>query len=344
MKACDRIRSKSIERRSYSIQSNIRIADHLDRVLVRKERACMTASDSGNAGGQAGDFAVDQRRDRILRFYDHAGDEPTLLFLHGLGGNSKVWIPFVRDDGCRAFSTNGRRRRAIRVDLLGHGDSSKPGNFDYSMTAQANAIRQLLDELQVTRIIPIGASYGGGVAAELAREVTLHPAHQQIEGLVLIAGAALYFPPPSRIRYARNPFLRWWLENCGTARLVARILLEGSFYKTERVPPQLIEDIAAPLRMPGARRAIRLAALEMFDELAARQSDTARFSCLRCPTLLVWGEHDGTVPRDVMTRLGTTIPNARCTVVPDCGHTPHEECPHQLEEILRNFFAQLGTR
>lgn len=286
-------------------------------------------------------FAVDGRQDRLLHYVDTGGDGPVVIFLHGLGGNCKVWQPFIRNSGC-CGDKSGRRFRAICIDLLGHGHSSKPGNFDYSMSAQAVALGQLIDTLGVCKLVAVGASYGGGVAAELARNEFLRRPGARMMGLVLIAGAGLYFPPPPRIRYARNPLLRWWLENCGTARLVARILLEGSFYKPERVPAQLIDDIAAPLRMPGARRAIRLAALEMFDELSARREDEARYSSVHCATLLVWGEHDGTVPRDVLLRLKNTIPNARSEIVPDCGHTPHEECPDKLNELLRGFLSGLA--
>lgn len=286
-------------------------------------------------------YAVDGRADRIIHYCDTGGDRTAVVFLHGLGGNSKVWQPFIREGGC-CCDSHGVRFRAICVDLLGHGQSSKPGNFDYSMSGQAKALGQLIDACGISQFVVIGASYGGGVAAELARDKSIGEDGTSLLGMVLIAGAGLYFAPPPRIRYARNPLLRWWLENCGTARLVARILLEGSFYRPERVPRQLIEDIAAPLRLPGARRAIRLAALEMFDELAARRADQSRYACVQCPTLLVWGEHDGTVPRDVMSRLMDTIPHSRGEIVADCGHTPHEECPDRLNMLLCEFLSELN--
>ncbi len=296
---------------------------------------------SGNApAATSKTFAVDGRADRILHYCDTGGDETAVVFLHGLGGNCRVWQPFTREGGC-CCDSDGLRYRAVCVDLLGHGQSSKPGNFDYSMSAQARALGQLIDACGISRFVAVGASYGGGVAAELARDESLRRDFARLRGLVLIAGAGLYFAPPPRIRYARNPLLRWWLENCGSARLVAKILLEGSFHRPERVPRQLIADIAAPLRLPGARRAIRLAALEMFDELAARRADQLRYSCVKCPTLLVWGEHDGTVPRDVMSRLMDTIPNSRGEIVSDCGHTPHEECPDRLNTLLREFLNEL---
>jgi 4,5:9,10-diseco-3-hydroxy-5,9,17-trioxoandrosta-1(10),2-diene-4-oate hydrolase len=185
----------------------------------------------------------------------------------------------------------------------------------------------------------VGASYGGGVALELARDECSRSS-SRLRGLVLIDAAGLYFPPPPRIRYARSPLLRWWTEEISDAKAVARILVDGSFHRPERVSERLIADVAWPLRLPGTRRAIRQAAIEMFDELESRKADACRYAGISCPTLLIWGEHDRTVPRDVMTRLNQMIANSRCEILSDCGHTPHEECPEQLAPILRDFVAQ----
>jgi pimeloyl-ACP methyl ester carboxylesterase len=58
-----------------------------------------------------------------------------------------------------------KRYRVVAPDLLGHGESAKPCG-DYSLGAFAAWLRDLLDELGITRATVIGRSLGGGVAMQ----------------------------------------------------------------------------------------------------------------------------------------------------------------------------------
>ncbi|MBI5862979.1 MAG: alpha/beta hydrolase [Planctomycetes bacterium] len=282
------------------------------------------------------EFCVDGRADRLLHYLDEPGaagrlDALPIVFVAGLGGGTFSWDLVVEPL---------RSHRLIRVDLLGHGRSSKPFNFDYSMASQAAAVRQLIDSLHLDSYVLVGASYGGGVALELAlAECERSPS--RLRGLVLIGAAGLDFPPPPTIRLARDPLLNWWTEHITDAKALARILLAGSFYRDDRIPAPLLDAMTTPLRPRGTRRALRQAAIEMFDELEGRKSEPQRYAAISCPALLIWGDHDRTVPRKVMQRLSKTIPHATSQTIADCGHSPHEECPEKLLTCLGGFVAGL---
>ena len=58
-----------------------------------------------------------------------------------------------------------KKYRVVAPDLFGHGESAKPRG-DYSLGAFAVSLRDLLDELGITRATVVGQSLGGGVAMQ----------------------------------------------------------------------------------------------------------------------------------------------------------------------------------
>ena len=78
-----------------------------------------------------------------------------------------------------------RKYRVVAPDLLGHGQSAKPRG-DYSLGAFAVWLRDLLDELGVSRATIIGQSLGGGVAMQFVYQ---HP--DFCERLILISSGGL---------------------------------------------------------------------------------------------------------------------------------------------------------
>ena len=77
-----------------------------------------------------------------LSFVD-SGSGPVVLFIHGILGSQRQWARLVdrMDDN----------QRVIVPDLFGHGDSAKPMG-DYSVSAHAATLRDLLDHLGVERV------------------------------------------------------------------------------------------------------------------------------------------------------------------------------------------------
>ena len=114
--------------------------------------------------------------DRVA--YQDVGTGPeALLLIHGMAGSSETW---------RAVLPQlSSRYRVVAPDLLGHGQSAKPRG-DYSLGAFAVWLRDLLDELGISRATIIGQSLGGGVAMQFVYQ---HPDY--CERLILISSGGL---------------------------------------------------------------------------------------------------------------------------------------------------------
>ena len=99
-----------------------------------------------------------------LAIWDWPGSGPPLLFVHATGFHARCW-----DQMIRAFPD----RRAIAIDLRGHGRSSKPAPpypwLDFGIDLAAAA-----DNLELTGATGIGHSMGGHtlVAALVQRPAT----------------------------------------------------------------------------------------------------------------------------------------------------------------------------
>lgn len=101
-----------------------------------------------------------------------SGHLPVLL-VHSLAGNGGQWA--LQLDHLR------RRRRAISLDLRGHGESDPADNGDYTIPGLAGDLEAVADQLGVRRFILAGHSLGSAVAIEYASR---HP--ERVAGLLLV--------------------------------------------------------------------------------------------------------------------------------------------------------------
>ena len=55
---------------------------------------------------------------------------------------------------------------------------------------------------------------------------------------------------------------------------------------------------------------------------------------IRCPTLVLTGDEDDTVPNSLSTEMANGIHGAKLTVIPQCGHLPTVERPQAAADAL----------
>ena len=78
---------------------------------------------------------------------------------------------------------------------------------------------------------------------------------------------------------------------------------------------------------------------EMFAELL-EYDDIAELARITAPTLLVWGDADGLVGRDMQTLLADRIGGAELLVYRGAGHTPRWEDPSRFAVDVAAFVAR----
>ncbi len=98
----------------------------------------------------------------VVRVHCIPGTGLPLVFLHGLGCASSCDYPAV------VSSPALLGRRAILVDLLGHGFSDKPDSYNYCAAAQAESVVEVLRLLDLPSVHLYGHSMGGSIAIAAA--------------------------------------------------------------------------------------------------------------------------------------------------------------------------------
>ncbi|MCP3665759.1 MAG: alpha/beta hydrolase, partial [Gammaproteobacteria bacterium] len=107
-------------------------------------------------------------------YIDDGGDGSlSVVFVHALAGNTGQWSA--------QLSHIRTKRRAIALDLRGHGQSLPPADGDYAIESMVQDIQTVVDQLGIERFILVGHSMGGSVAGAYAG---IYP--ERVAGLLLV--------------------------------------------------------------------------------------------------------------------------------------------------------------
>ncbi len=246
-----------------------------------------------------------------------------VILLHGFAASLHTW-----DDLAPLFSPEEYTLHLL--DLKGHGGSSRlPG--DYSALHNARIIAAYIRSHGLTDIILIGHSFGGAVALLTALDCP------DVRRLILIGAPGFPQHIPRFMRLLGLPVIGPLLVNAVPAAMIARAGLERAFHDRERITGRLIERYASGYRRKGAAHALAHTVRQIVPPHAAQI--TARYAGISIPVLLLWGDQDRVVPRWQGERLQRELRNPRLVIIPDCGHNPHEERPHETFAVIREFLV-----
>jgi len=235
-----------------------------------------------------------------VRYLEVGSGQPT-VFIHGSAPGASAWSNFRGN--MPAFASAGYR--AIGLDLLGYGDSSKPADRRYELGFQVKALKALVDGLGLDAVNIVGNSLGGAVAMGFALQ---YPA--LVRKLVLLAPGGL----GGKLRYLRMSGIRammWSHLGPGgpTAEKLRGVFDLQVFDKSLITEPLIQERLAVAKKQPR-----QVLATLKIDNLLPRLHE------IKCPTMAFWGVHDNFCPVETAPLLARGIPNCRIVLLSQCGH------------------------
>ncbi|WP_278312515.1 alpha/beta fold hydrolase [Lolliginicoccus levis] len=266
-----------------------------------------------------------------LRYVD-IGEGTPIILVHGLLGSHASWgeqISWLAEDF-----------RVIAVDLYGCGASDKnPG--DYTLSAHAASLRDLMDHLGIDRAPVVGHSYGGGVCMQM---LYLFP--EKVERLALVSSGGLGPEVSLLLRAASLPGSEFVLP------VLASPLLRGLASTAGRLAAMVGRPISAsPSTLEiwrtfgtvadrDSRRAFLRITRGVIDPFGQTICAVKHFPDYRhIPAMVIWGRHDNMIPSHQAERNREAMPHAEAVILEDSGHFPQLDEPVAFHAALHPFLA-----
>jgi len=252
--------------------------------------------------------------------YYEGGNGPTIVLLHGFAANKETWL-----DMAKSLSDHFH---VVAPDLPGWGESSRNGNGDYGITAQAARLEHFAQALNLKGFLLVGHSMGGAIAGVYASE---HP--ERVGGLVLMSSLGLTFKDNDFVRdvkAGKDPFI--FNDRADLESLLARI-----FLKAPSIPGR-IED--ALLDRNQQDRSFIERTFNQLKEPAQAYALDPIIGKLGMPVLGVWCRDDRIIDISALDTLRAGLkssPAIGATVMNGCGHMPMIEKPDETAQILKGF-------
>jgi pimeloyl-ACP methyl ester carboxylesterase len=251
-----------------------------------------------------------------LELYE-GGEGPPLLLLHGF-----LELPTWSEH----HELLAQRYHVLAPSLPGYAGSARPAWLE-SIEDLAYLGLDLVDALRLDDVRLVGHSLGGWIAAEMAVRCC-----HRLRKLVLVDAVGVRCGGP----VARaGGFITDWLA-----------------LAPEQVRPLAWHDPATGhrLKLPGEAGTTQE---ELTTIIAGRETATVYgwkpfffnprlprwLHRIQVPTLVIWGEHDGIVPREAGEAYASGIPDARFVTVAGSAHLPHLEQPDVFARLVADFLA-----
>lgn len=207
--------------------------------------------------------------------------------------------------------TLGQRRRAIAVDLPGHGNSE--GSGAHRVETYRDAVKEFIQTVGLDRAVVVGHSMGGAIAQSLALACP-----ELLAGLVLVGTGA-------RLRVQPQIFAGLQDDAKRAVELVARLArAPGTSAEVIR------QDADALLCTPVPVIEGDLRACDSFDLME-------QIKAVTLPTLVICGTDDLMTPPAYAEYLHRQINGSRLALIPAAGHMVMLEQPDKVGESIEAF-------
>ncbi|MDR2985683.1 MAG: alpha/beta hydrolase [Nocardiopsaceae bacterium] len=262
-------------------------------------------------GGDTEDSILNLAHGDIHLCQDGPRDAPALLLIHGTASSARSWEQMV--------PLLAKSHRVIRIDLLGHGRSAKPGGRGYEIPEQGRQVGVVLDRLGVRECIVVGHSSGGTVATALAEQ---RPD--------LVTAIALIDTGPSMDAFigpdAGIGFSQWPPADEQIRQLASSGFSRPGF----EVPEEFLDDVR------GMTLEAFIAIMQAPREYLEQQALPDRLKELGKPLQVIFGDQDRRW-RPSSAGDYQVVPGARVEWLPGVGHTPILEDPQRTAALLLAF-------
>jgi len=262
---------------------------------------------------------------RFVQFRD--SEKPRLMFLHGYGASGVGQYYRAALDLSDAYDV-------ILPDLLHNGRSTSTSS-DFSIEAQVEHIRLILDSLKISEPIAIiGNSYGGIVASYFA---DLYPNRVSKLGIYdspILHYSSLYADSVAKAMGVGN------IRNLLSPRTIFenKKSLDIVFYDQPYVPRFLRRQMVKYGSLPVRDRQVKL----LEDLISNEKKMNNHQFTWTMPVYILWGKHDQLIPLSTAEGIikDYKIPDSRVFIFEEAAHAVNVEHPEKFVEAVRKIMKE----
>ncbi|MFF4053682.1 alpha/beta fold hydrolase [Streptomyces chartreusis] len=269
---------------------------------------------------------------RIVRTTDYeiqineAGEGHPVLLIHGTGPGATGWSNFAPNIGPLS-----QRFRVIAVTMPGWGESSPQSvksGFD-----QGEAVKQLLDALDIERAAIVGNSMGGGVGIIMTARWPERVSHlitmgSGVWGVNVLSPAGMTEGFKVLVETYQDPSP----ENF--KRLVRVMCFDPTFATDELAEQRSKAALSHPEHL---RDWLERAKVGLGQEAFMSAAEALPTSSV--PALIIHGRDDRTVHWEISLRAMSMIQDSRMVLLNRCGHWAQLEHAAEFNRLVTEFVS-----
>ncbi len=248
--------------------------------------------------------------------YLEAGSGPTVILLHGLGGDGSNWAATV--------PALAKSFHVFAPDQIGFGASDKP-LANYRVGMLVDFLDSFCKKLAITKATVVGNSLGGWTAMAFT---LAHP--EKVERMVLVDSAGFSFEHLGGSKPTRE-----MLEVMNVSTVEGAKTLLGVIFANKAIATDAVAEtfLAEHFRKNDGYT------IERFIDSILRSEDVVdgKLAKIKIPTLVVWGREDLLTPLAGGKMMANEIAGSEIVILDRCGHVPQMECAAPFNAALLKF-------
>jgi pimeloyl-ACP methyl ester carboxylesterase len=274
---------------------------------------------------KTGVVEVENGTRQIYWEYFGQGEREVVVLLNGLAMLTRSWY--------RNLPSIYPEYDVLLYDYFGQGQSSQEDE-PYYIPRFCDYLVQIMDELGIERIHPVGVSYGGFIAADLGRLYANRLHTLTLSGIILARETLFQMYQDLSLMFYRLPepafeiYTHYMYEKIFGEKFAQMVYGESS----ERTRLKFYDRYQD-------RKHCLIRLTEAQDPFFANiDSDPDAYRAVTTPTLIFTGEQDRALPPWQQRKLLEILPNARQIMVPESGHLTYLERPDVFWPAVKAFW------
>src|SRR5713226_1802410 len=298
---------------------------------MRYVTACIFTHQNKVGFGTNMDFVEHVVRRDQHRIYarEYAGDEPSIVLMHGFPDNLHLYdrlVPHLSE------------RRVVTFDFLGWGASDKPLGYPYTAENQEGDLHAVIKQLKLGQVVLVAHDASGPPAINWALQ---HP--NQISALVLLNTYYCAMPtlrPPEAIFLFSTPVIRNIARPLSAMfnHLIFRRMYwwqVGRFFRDAEVRDQFVPLLYQQFEAtPSTRPAFFSLNEDLLPTIRARSKMASKLKEFKRPVRIIFGDADPYLNKGVAQSFHQLFPTSDLFLLPGAKHFVQMDEPEEVARLI----------